>query len=149
MKLKIFLAYAIDEDEFRGSKVREKLSKIISDCGHEVIGAGIGSNPVIPTDSSKELCKVIARHDLIEQQGAHITITVTDGKTFCVGTPIEFFKGYELGQYSILYITNPEYKVNSIFFKAFADKIVYSEKELKKILIDWGDTYDTHKRNLH
>ena len=134
--MKIYLAYAIDEDETRGTKIREQLSKIISDCGHELIGAGIGDNPIIPTDSPKELCKSIARHDLMEQQRAHITITITDGKTFCVGTPIEFFKGYELGQYSILYVTNPEYKVNSIFFKAFSDTIIYSEDELRKLLME-------------
>jgi len=132
MKLKVFIASAIDEDQSRGQDVRDRIGKIIRDCGHEVLGAGIGDNPIIATDSSKALCRVIARHDLMEQGHAHVTITVIDGKTPVVGTPIEFYNGWQCGQYSIVYAVGCQ--VNSIFIKAFADVIVHSEMDLREIL---------------
>ena len=135
MKHKIFLSIPIDMDANRGEKTRKRLVKAIEGCGHEVIGAGIGENPIIPIDADKRLCKVIACHDLNEQKKCTVTITVLDGKTFSVGTPIEFYTGYLLGHYSILYITNSKHRITSIFLKAFADKITRNEPALREVLI--------------
>ena len=134
MKHRIFLSVPIDSKENRGEEIRTQLVKLIEECGHEVIGAGIADNPIIPLDADWNLCKTVACHDLNEQKKCTVTITAIDGKTFSVGTPIEFYTGYLLGQYSIVYVTNPKYTITSVFLKAFADVIIFNENKLRLVL---------------
>ena len=136
MKHKVFVSVPIDMDANRGEETRKRLVGVIEECGHEAVGAGIGENPIIPITADKSLCKVIACHDLNEQRKCTVTITVVDGKILSIGTPIEFYTGYLLGHFSILYVTDSYYWVtNSVFLKAFADKFVYSELRLREILM--------------
>ena len=131
---RIFLASAIDEDESRGSRVRSYYSNLIKECGCEVLGAGIGENPIISTSSPRSVCKSIIRHDLNEQFSCHATLVVTDGKTLAVGTWIELWEAYKLGQFIILFVENSR-EVKSIFLKGLVDISPKTELELRQILV--------------
>ena len=134
---RIFLASAIDEDENRGSRIRDYYGALIRECGCEVIGAGIAGNPIISTLSSKGVCKSIIRHDLNEQSSCHATLVITDGITLAVGTWVELWEAYKMGQYTILFV---EYggALRSIFLTGIVDSSPITEKELTQVLTELG-----------
>ncbi|MBA7499243.1 hypothetical protein ES704_01983 [subsurface metagenome] len=134
-KLRVFIASAIDEDTTAGEGVRQRLKPLLEELGFEVLGAGIGDNPIIPTDSPRGTCKAIIRQDLIEQSSANITLVVTDARTFAIGTWIEMWEGYRQGQFVIVLAEGEAYP-KSIFLKGLADIVVHTEAELISILRD-------------
>ena len=134
MKIKIYIASAIDEDESRGKDIRSYFGKLVEGCGCEAIGAGIGDNPVISTNSPKSVCKSIIRQDLMELEHTHAFLGVTDGKTLAVGTWVELWEAYKIGQYIILYVENSK-TIRSIFLKGLVDEIIYNDIEKLRAVI--------------
>lgn len=100
-----------------------------------MLGAGIGRNPIIPTDSSRGTCKAIIRQDLIEQSSTNITLIATDAKTFAIGTWIEMWEAYRQGQFVIV-LAEGEVCPKGIFLKGLADLVVRTEAELISVLRD-------------
>ena len=135
MKPKVFIASAIDEDITRGKNIREHFKMLIEECGCEVLGAGFADNPIIPVNSPREVCKSIIRQDLMEQGKAHVTLAITDRKTFAVGTWIEVWEGYKQGQYIIIYVYDHN-EVPSIFLQGIADEIIYDWNRGEQLLRD-------------
>ena len=135
MKPKVYIASAIDEDITRGKNVREHFRMLVEECGCEALGAGFAGNPIIPTESPREVCKSIIRQDLMEQGKAHVTLGITNRKTFAVGTWIEVWEGYKLGQYIIIYVYDHN-EVPSIFLKGIADEIIYDRNMGEQLLRD-------------
>ena len=132
---RIFLASAIDEDENRGSRIRAYYGTLIRECGCKVIGAGIAGNPIISTLSSRGVCKGIIRHDLNEQSSCHATLVITDGRTLAVGTWIELWEAYKMGQFTILFVENGG-ALRSIFLTGIVDSFPKTDSELRQILIE-------------
>jgi len=135
MKPKVFIASAIDEDIKQGINVRNHFKILIEGCGCEVLGAGFDDNPIIPTKSPREVCKSIIRQDLMEQENAHVTLAITNRKTFAVGTWIEVWEGFKQGQYIIIYVYDHE-EVPSIFLQGIADEILYDCDAGEELLRD-------------
>jgi len=128
----VFLAHGIDSESDRGKGTRDCFVKLIRECGCEVVGAGISGNPIVSTNSPVSVCKAIIRHDLLEVLQAHVTLVVEDG-TSKVGTWIETWEAYKLGQYIIVFG-----KTNSVFLKGIANEITTSVRHLRKVLKSLG-----------
>ena len=130
--IKVFLAHGIDSGPDRGKGTRDYFVKLIKECGCEVVGAGVAGNPIVAVDSSVGVCKAIIRHDLLEVSQAHVTLVVEDGVPK-VGTWIEAWEAYKLGQYVLVFG-----KTNSVFLKGIADEITTSVIHLRRVLKSLG-----------
>lgn len=126
MQLKVFLACSIDSGGMHWKLNRETLVKLCEDCGCEVMAAGEGQNPIISSSAPKSLCKIVMNHDLTEQRKAHVTLVATELEEFSVGTWIEMWEAYKLGQYIILFVACgfEAREVRSVFLRGLADEII-------------------------
>ena len=110
--------------------VNELYTKII------VCGAGIGEDsPIInPETSSPEYKGIISAYDLRKIRECDIMLVISDDNTFAAGTFIEMEYARNLGLYIIvLWLGKP---LKNIFVQTYANKIIYSYKELEDILRD-------------
>jgi hypothetical protein len=118
----------------------------------EVFGAGFNDSPIIGPETSSLYKGVISSYDFRVLRGCDILLVVTDLKQFAAGTFMELEYARNLGIYTILFVLpedtgmdnyvgskvkyNQNGKLKNIFLETYANKIIYSMKELEDILKD-------------
>lgn len=147
---KLYYASAIDNCQEKTLKQIEEFKKIFKkySCSSyswsngipnhpiRVYGAGFGSSPIITPENSKEYKGAVSAYDLRKIRECDCLLVVIDNEQFCFGTAMEMEYAKQLGLYIIVLSLGKE-KVKSIFIETFANKIIYSMKELEEILKDF------------
>lgn len=131
--IKLYYASAIDVCLDKALHQIEAFKRILGKYYIDVYGAGFKDSPVIKPDSSESLKGVVTANDLRVIRECDIFLLVTDLETFCPGSCMELEYARQMGLYTIVLCTSG-YKTNNIFLETFANKIIYSVKELEDIL---------------
>jgi hypothetical protein len=101
----------------------------------EVYGAGFGHSPIITPESTDVYKGILSSYDKRILRDCDVLLVVTDLKQFCAGTMMEFEYARNLGIYTIV-LCLAEEKCKNISIETYANKIIYSKKELEEILKD-------------
>lgn len=137
---RLYFASAIDVCVSKAFEQRERFKKIFAKYPDiEVVGAGFGKSPIISPESSMEYKGLITAYDYRQIRQCDVLLVVTDLDTFCAGTMMEMEYARHQGLYIIVLCLGSN-ELKNIFVETFANKIVYSIKELEGIIGEMKST---------